>query len=214
MKTKGEELPPKVEKLPPIVYGHRPPQLGPPLPKVDKRRCPIDPKTGARLPRENYPLKLGRKHHKLDRKKVIDYVFINKMSHKDVADFFNVPESTIYEICKPYHKILKAGGDGEVRETYARHKAEFLTAVEYKMIEAMADEDKINEAPINQLAYSFGVLSTHNRLEQGKSTANIKTLSSVICKVIQSEDVEGEIAEDIPEAEVDDGGGKKKNYGR
>lgn len=91
-------------------------------------------------------------------------------SYDQLAKTFNVPRTSVYTALAP---IIHLIDNPNVARGYADNRVNVLTAVEAKLVSALADSDKIKAANINNIAYAYQQINTARRLESGQSTHNV-----------------------------------------
>lgn len=101
-------------------------------------------------------------------------MYLQGISQADIARFFNVTKGAVSLALKPF----KVQNPGAVK-AYAENKAAMLDSLENSVLAALTP-GKLKKASGRDLAIIFGTLYDKNRLEQGKSTANINTFSRLI----------------------------------
>ena len=69
--------------------------------------------------------------------------------------------------------------DQGVLKSYQENKSTILDNIEARVLESLTDA-KLKKASARDTAIVFGTIYDKNRLEQGKSTANINTFSRLI----------------------------------
>ena len=112
---------------------------------------------------------------KVDVTKAFDMHFSEKaMSYYEIAAYFDVEYETIRRTLAPYKKMMEKHAAGnENAKLYQEKKSMLLDAAELKMLTTCLDEGKIEDASLNNVAYTLNTIANMNRLEKGQSTANV-----------------------------------------
>lgn len=95
---------------------------------------------------------------------------VNHLSYQDIADKYGVCKSTIYGALKRFLAILV---EPDELEAYRNHKVDLLSSAELKLLERLVNDEVIEKASLNNIAYAFKQVFDSGRLEQGKATENI-----------------------------------------
>lgn len=59
---------------------------------------------------------------------------------------------------------------------WERDKADYLSAAQHVLLKSMMQQDKLDKASVNNLAYAFQQVHTATRLERNQATANTQTV--------------------------------------
>ena len=108
--------------------------------------------------------------------KAIQLRYKNGLSLQEIADYFDIPKTTLD--CR-LNAVLRFLPDAEEVEMYRQNKAALLDALEWKVYVNMSDEQKLKDASFNNLAYGFQNICTQNRLEKGLATQIVDTVAIV-----------------------------------
>lgn len=96
--------------------------------------------------------------------------FKHNLSINQIADKMGCSKVTVWRKLEKYINMLP---NADEIKSYQEHKSQYLTGLELKVYEEMCNPEKLKDASLNNLAYSFQSLYNANRLESGKSTSNI-----------------------------------------
>ena len=120
-------------------------------------------------------IKAPSHRRKVDITKAFDMHFSEKaMSYYEIAAYFDVEYETIRRSLAPYKKMMeKYAAGNENAKLYQEKKSMLLDAAELKMLTTVLDEGKIEDASLNNVAYTLNTIANMNRLEKGQSTANV-----------------------------------------
>lgn len=97
-------------------------------------------------------------------------------NYEAIAVNMGLSESGIKKCMKHFAPIIH---EMENVESYREIKSNILSAMEMVLLKEMSNPEKLAKASINNLAYAFQQINNANRLEQGQSTANVHSHSSV-----------------------------------
>jgi len=96
---------------------------------------------------------------------------INKrMTLTDIGKYFDCCAQTVSNHLKPYMNIIANPAD---LKAFNSHKGELLDSIELKLLNTVADEEKLEKANLHQCASALNIISGIGRLEKGLSTENI-----------------------------------------
>lgn len=98
---------------------------------------------------------------------------VNRLSFQEIADRYGVCKSAVYQALKRFLSILV---EPDELEAFKNHKVDLLSSVEMKLLERLVNDEVMEKASLNNVAYAFKQLFDSGRLEQGKSTGNINIL--------------------------------------
>jgi len=120
-------------------------------------------------------IKAPSHRRKVDVAKAFDMHFSEKaMSYYEIAAYFDVEYETIRRTLAPYKRMMEKHAAGnENAKLYQEKKSMLLDAAELKMLTTCLDEEKIEDASLNNVAYTLKTIANMNRLEKGQSTANV-----------------------------------------
>lgn len=95
-----------------------------------------------------------------------------KLTNEQIANIIGCSKSNVFQRLRPYNSKINE------LELHKRHRADILTSVQKRIVEGITD-DKIADAPLNQLSVAYGILYDKERLERNKSTQNLSVNSLV-----------------------------------
>ena len=98
---------------------------------------------------------------------------VNHLSYQEIADRYGVCKSAVYQALKRFLSILV---EPDELAAYKNHKVDLLSSAEMKLLERLVNDEVMEKASLNNVAYAFKQLFDSGRLEQGKSTGNINIL--------------------------------------
>ena len=127
--------------------------------------------TNKNIPKIDKRTKNGKK---LDIAQVIKLKDINRLSFQDIANKTGYSKPYVHTAYTEFKKLLPSIPE---LETFKNNRANLLSGIEYKMLQNIADDDKISKASLNNVAYSFNQIHTARRLEEGKGTAGGVTVN-------------------------------------
>lgn len=93
---------------------------------------------------------------------------------QEIARAVKLPPSTTCRLLKRYGSWLQ---ELEHIEDYTNTRSQLLSAGELKLFKSMMEQEKLDKASVNNLAYSMRQLYDMGRLERGESTSNVATQS-------------------------------------
>jgi predicted DNA-binding protein YlxM (UPF0122 family) len=114
--------------------------------------------------------KLPIEYNRVDVGKALKLRIEKGLSYEEIANLQGVKKQSVYNALKKFKGLIE---HPEEIQSYVDNKSKLLSAVELELIAKIADPKVINSADLSSLASSFQRLDNINRLEQGKSTANI-----------------------------------------
>jgi len=91
---------------------------------------------------------------------------------QEIARAVKLPPSTTCRLLKRYGSWLQ---ELEHIEDYTDTRSQLLTAGELKLFKSMMEQEKLDKASVNNLAYAMRQLYDMGRLERGQSTSNVST---------------------------------------
>jgi predicted transcriptional regulator len=94
--------------------------------------------------------------------------FAKGIPQREIATKLGVSESAISTVLD---KFKPAFSEIANVEEYRKVKSEILDSVSLATLKQLSNQQRLDEAPLNQLAYTFDIIAKHSRLEQGKATA-------------------------------------------
>ncbi|MBM4066855.1 MAG: helix-turn-helix domain-containing protein [Planctomycetes bacterium] len=95
---------------------------------------------------------------------------VKHLSYQEIADKYGVAKSAVYQALKRFLSILV---EPDELEAYKNHKVDLLSSAEMKLLERLVNDEVIEKASLNNVAYAFQQIFNSGRLEQGKSTERI-----------------------------------------
>jgi predicted transcriptional regulator len=101
---------------------------------------------------------------------VLDYA--RGVEQRQIAQKFGVSESAISLIVD---KFKPAFAEMQNVEEYRKVKGQILDSVALATLKQISNPDRLSQAPLRDLAYTFDTVGKHSRLEAGLSTSNIAT---------------------------------------
>lgn len=107
---------------------------------------------------------------KIDLKEAVMLRFVERWSFQQIANRFNVSRNAVSKRLSNFTRMVK---DMDSVDLYEEHKAKFLSGVEMKLLESIANRKKIKAADLAKLATTFKEVSNANRLARGQSTENV-----------------------------------------
>ncbi len=108
--------------------------------------------------------------HKVNIAEALKLRLVNKLSYQTIADRYGVSKPAVFQALKRFLNIL---AEPDELEAYKNYKVDLLSSVELKLLERLVNDDVMEKASLNNIAYAFQNLFNANRLEAGKSTGNI-----------------------------------------
>lgn len=91
---------------------------------------------------------------------------------QEIARAVKLPPSTTCRLLKRYGSWLQ---ELEHVDEYTDSRSRLLSAGELKLFKSMMEQEKLDKASVNNLAYSMRQLFDMGRLERGESTSNVAT---------------------------------------
>ena len=107
---------------------------------------------------------------KIDLAEAVKLHFLHGESYVTIGRRYNVCKQAVHIALKPFKQVLQ---DGQMLQAYNEHYVQILQSGRNLLIHDLLDPVKRREASLNNVAYAFDKVSTHLRLEQGRSTANL-----------------------------------------
>ena len=101
---------------------------------------------------------------------VIDYA--RGVEQREIAKKLGVGDSAVSMLLD---KFKPAFQELVNVEEYRKVKGEILDSVQLAALKELSNPGRLEEAPVNQLAYVVDITGKHSRLEQGLSTSNVAT---------------------------------------
>lgn len=91
---------------------------------------------------------------------------------REIARAIDCPDSTTRRLLERYGSWLQ---ELENVQEYTDTRHQLLSAGELKLFKSMMEQEKLDKASVNNLAYAMRQLYDMGRLEKGLSTANVAT---------------------------------------
>ncbi len=83
-------------------------------------------------------------------------------------------KSAVFQALKRFLSILV---EPDELEAYKQYKISLLSSAELRLLERLVNDEVVEKASLNNVAYAFRQVFDSGRLEQGKSTENIDTFA-------------------------------------
>lgn len=103
---------------------------------------------------------------------VLDYA--RGVNQNQIAQKFGVSESAISLIVE---KFKPAFAEMQNVEEYRKVKGQILDSVALATLKEISNPDRLGQAPLRDLSYTFDTVAKHSRLEAGLSTQNVSQQS-------------------------------------
>lgn len=120
----------------------------------------------------------GSKHSEktIHRKKVsrIVELHLKNVSNRDIASTEQISHQTVQNVLNDFKPFFKEIPNLDKFKTV---KADILDAALLMLLKSMMDQDKIEKASVNNLAYAAQQVFSMSRLERGQSTSNTQTVT-------------------------------------
>jgi len=120
---------------------------------------------------------LDRRPTRLDVAQVWKLRVVNRLSLAEIARSLGVAKSTVHAALQRLQKLVP---DPDLVKAYEEVRPTLLTAVEYRLIGSLMDEETLQKASLNNRAYAFQQVFNARRLELGESTENVSLLSKLV----------------------------------
>lgn len=108
-----------------------------------------------------------------DLSKAFKLRYSNGLSLREVGALMNVHHSVVDTRLKRITEFLP---DPQELEMYRNNKSQLIEAAQYKVLNKILDAETIQNASLNNAAYTYQALYNCHRLEAGKSTSNVSML--------------------------------------
>lgn len=118
---------------------------------------------------------------RLDLAQVWKLRVVNRLSYGEIARSLGVAKSSVHAALQRLQKLVPDPG---VVKAYQEVRTTLLTAVEYRLMASLTDEDTLQKASLNNRAYAFQQVFNARRLETGESTQNLSVLSKLIDETV------------------------------
>ncbi len=96
--------------------------------------------------------------------------FSEHWTFEQIANKYGVTRAAVEKRLRKYTKLIK---DSEMVEAYDKNKQTLLSEAEFSFITSILGGNKIESANLTALVNALKTIYDMNRLEKGKSTANI-----------------------------------------
>jgi predicted DNA-binding protein YlxM (UPF0122 family) len=121
--------------------------------------------------------KSSKKFIELTRKKEVDFKdliesYLLGLSYKQISKKYNISPQSVKKRLEPIIKLLNKYNKEHIN-FYQNNKTDLIESIQLQIIAEMADDKKIKNAPLRDLANAFEKLNQTVRLEKNLSTANI-----------------------------------------
>jgi len=117
---------------------------------------------------------------KIDIIKALKLRLKNKLTYQEIADQLGCSKQAVQQRLQ---KFISLTSDPQAIQAYEECKPELLSAVENELLSKLLDQDKLEKANLNNVAYAFTQIHTANRLERGKSTTITDDVDSIIDRI-------------------------------
>lgn len=107
---------------------------------------------------------------KIDLKKAFELRYLRGLTQPEIAQYFDCTTQAVSAALLRFENVLKSSRDIDL---YTQNRGRVLDALEMELVFDMFDGDRRQKASLNNVGYVFDKVSIHNRLEQGKATANV-----------------------------------------
>jgi|SRR3989338_2065540 len=122
-------------------------------------------------------LKKSQGHHQtIDIREVARLRLQNRLSWAEVSKIMGKPISTLHHHLKGLATLF----DSDRADVYEQNKPILLSRAEEILLLNMMDEDKLQKASTNNVAYAFQQVNNANRLSRGQATSNVCVASMVV----------------------------------
>jgi predicted DNA-binding protein YlxM (UPF0122 family) len=111
---------------------------------------------------------LPNTYGKIDITEAFKMRFQKHLTYKEIADKMGVAAPSVHGALKRFLHILH---NPEESATYEQNRAQILTAVEFRLVNQLANKKKIKAASLNNIAYAVSQINNMIRLEKGQPTA-------------------------------------------
>ena len=95
---------------------------------------------------------------------------VNHLSYQEIADRYGVCKSAVYQALKRFLSILV---EPDELEGYKQNKIALLSSAELRLLERLVNDEVVEKASLNNIAYAFQQIFNSGRLERGESTENV-----------------------------------------
>ena len=108
-----------------------------------------------------------KKNGKLDIIKILKLRDAHGLSFADIGRQLGKPRQSIRFA---YNRFVQHFPDYQQTELYNENKINYLTQVEYALLQEIMSTDKLKKASLNNIGYVWDKVFNNNRSEQGKSS--------------------------------------------
>jgi len=112
---------------------------------------------------------------KIDITEAFKLRFQKHLTYKEIADRMGVAAPSVHGALKRFLHILH---NPEESATYEQNRAQILTAVEFRLVNQLANKKKIKAASLNNIAYAVAQINNMIRLEKGQPTSITESLDA------------------------------------
>ena len=120
---------------------------------------------------------------RLDLAQVWKLRVMNRLSYGEIARAVGASKSSIHAAL---HRLSKLVPDPDAVKAYGEVRPTLLTAVEYRLMASLLDEDALEKASLNNRAYAFQQVFNARRLEEGKATEHLSVVSRLLDERVQN----------------------------
>ena len=106
--------------------------------------------------------------NKIDIIEAFKLKFQHHLTYAEIADRFGVKAPSVHASLKRFLHILH---NPEESAAYEQNRTQILTAVEFRLVNQLANRKKIKAASLNNIAYAVSQINNMVRLEKGQPTS-------------------------------------------
>ncbi len=99
---------------------------------------------------------------------------VNHLSYQEIADRYGVCKSAVYQALKRFLSILVEPNE---LEGYKQNKIALLSSAELRLLERLVNDEVVEKASLNNIAYAFQQIFNSGRLEKGEATEIVDTFA-------------------------------------
>lgn len=118
-----------------------------------------------------------RPRKKLDLVAAYKLRVVNRLSYAEIAHALKCPKSSIHAAL---HRLNDLIPNPDQVAAFEAVEASILTSAKARLLRSVLDEECIAKASLNNRAYAFSQIASHERLVKGQSTSNIGLLSRIV----------------------------------
>ena len=111
--------------------------------------------------------------NRIDAAKAFKLRVEKNLSFQNIGDILGVSKQAVWERLQP---IIKFIDNPEITTLFKENKATLAEAVQFKYLAALLDDDKLEKASANNIAYTIKELNQIIQLSRGDSTSNVALL--------------------------------------